>query len=717
MTLGISGSGATFDTAGFAVTLAGVLSGPGSLTKIGSGTLTLAAANTYSGNTLVSAGTLQLGNPARLGTGGLTVTGGELDLNANSVSLPSLAGGIGGTISDESYPSGTPTTLTVAQVATTTFGGTIRNGLSGQPVALAITGSGTLTLTGPNTFTGASAVGGGKVVAGGTALGLSTLTLAATSKLTLAAPAAPVGLVSQYYNLVPVYNGYETIQANNALLDARTPALSALTITGANGAAGTDQRTTFDYGSTSSGGTTFPAPYGGSSAASFYVRWTGPLVISTAGTYTFYTDSDDGSLLGIDGSTVVFNNASQGLNPQSGSIYLTAGLHAMTVIYNQGGGDYAMNASIAGPGIGQETIPASMLQTSGLYLAGLQGSGQIDLAGKNLMVGWNDANTTFSGTIGDSVGTGQLLKAGDGTLTLAGSNTYTGLTTVAGGTLLATTTAALPGYKTSGKIIVAGGMVLAVQPGNGTAGWNASPIDTLRAGATWTSNTAALGIDTSNGNFTYGSNITQAMGLAKLGANILILTGSSTYSGPTTISGGTLQLGDGSNDHDASLSYTSGITNTAALVYNVFASQTANYTISGSGSLTKIGPGTLTLLGSNYNAYTGKTFLTSGTMAMNSANAAGLYEGLVSNGNNGADTTDPIPLTSIQPVARWGARPAPAATTSSPGVITPPGVTAVTSLTRAAARSPITSARILTTTPSWSSTVFRSSTIRHGTTT
>src|SRR5208283_2609010 len=142
-------------------------------------------------------------------------------------------------------------------------------------------------------------------------LGLGTLTLAATSKLTLAAPAAPVGLVSQYYNLVPIY-GYQTIQANNALLDAQTPALTALTITGSSGAAGTDRRRTFNYGnSANTGGTTFPAPYGGSNATDFYVRWTGPIVIPTSGTYTFYTDSDDGSLLGVDGNTVVMNNATQ----------------------------------------------------------------------------------------------------------------------------------------------------------------------------------------------------------------------------------------------------------------------------------------------------------------------------------------------------------------------------------------------------------------------
>ena len=153
-----------------------------------------------------------------------------------------------------------------------------------------------------------------------------------------------MGIVSQYYNLSPgnYYGGlYQTIQANNALLDAQTPALVALTISGAGGAAGTDQQTAFDYGANP---TTFPAPFGGSNANNFYARWTGAIDIPTSGIYTFYTASDDGSLLGIDGSTVVMNNYPQGVTTRQGSIYLAAGLHALTTIFNQGGGGYGMNA-------------------------------------------------------------------------------------------------------------------------------------------------------------------------------------------------------------------------------------------------------------------------------------------------------------------------------------------------------------------------------------
>lgn len=55
-----------------------VISGTGSLSQSGSGTTILSAANTYAGNTTVSAGTLSIGNSSALGTGTVTLSGGSL---------------------------------------------------------------------------------------------------------------------------------------------------------------------------------------------------------------------------------------------------------------------------------------------------------------------------------------------------------------------------------------------------------------------------------------------------------------------------------------------------------------------------------------------------------------------------------------------------------------------------------------------------------------
>ena len=102
---------------------------------------------------------------------------------------------------------------------------------------------------------------------------------------------------------------------------------------------------------------------------------------------------------------------------------------------------------------------------------------------------------------------------------------------------------------------------------------------------------------------------TNVTNLQMAGAGTQILSGANSYTGGTTISSGTLQLGDGT--HDATLT-TSGILNNSALVYDVAASQAANYPVSGPGSLTKTGAGTLAIGASNGN--TGATNVLAGNL-------------------------------------------------------------------------------------------------------
>lgn len=105
--------------------------------------------------------------------------------------------------------------------------------------------------------------------------------------------------------------------------------------------------------------------------------------------------------------------------------------------------------------------------------------------------------------------------------------------------------------------------------------------------------------------------------LVKTNANTLTLTGANTYSAGTVISGGTLQLGDGTSGRDGTV--IGNIQNNAALVYNLYSTQTVNAVISGSGSVTKTGVGTLTLASAN--AYSGATTINAGTLKLGSANA------------------------------------------------------------------------------------------------
>ena len=175
ITLGASG-GATFDTAGYAVTLAGPLSGSGGLTKVDSGTLTLAASNSYGGGTTINGGILQVASAGALGNGGLAINAGLLDLNSFSIGVLSL-GGTAGAISDLSNSGAGTTTLSVNQSATTTFGGAIQDGPQ-KLLALNKSGTGTLVLAGSSTYSGGTTINGGILQAGNSsALGASTAAL------------------------------------------------------------------------------------------------------------------------------------------------------------------------------------------------------------------------------------------------------------------------------------------------------------------------------------------------------------------------------------------------------------------------------------------------------------------------------------------------------------------------------------------------------------
>ena len=79
MTLTGIGGNATVDTAGYAVTLSGVLSGPGGLNKIGSGTLTLSGTGSFTGGIYVSGGTLKAAS-FMIDNSCWGICGGSLDL-------------------------------------------------------------------------------------------------------------------------------------------------------------------------------------------------------------------------------------------------------------------------------------------------------------------------------------------------------------------------------------------------------------------------------------------------------------------------------------------------------------------------------------------------------------------------------------------------------------------------------------------------------------
>ena len=221
--------------------------------------------------------------------------------------------------------------------------------------------------------------------------------------------------------------------------------------------------------------------------------------------------------------------------------------------------------------------------------------------GSNLnMSAASGTKLTINGQVSETGGSHSLTVSGGGLFVLAGTNSYSGGTTVSGGMLQASTTAALPGYGTSGQVAVGNGATLAVNVG-GNGQWAATAIDTLRSNASFASG-AALGIDTTNATngFTYASSISGNLGLVKLGANTLTLTGADSYGGGTTINAGRLVAGAVN-----SLSANSALTiNGGTLDVSGFANPVASLNIASSGSL---------------NLGLGNTLTSSGTAALNGA--------------------------------------------------------------------------------------------------
>lgn len=196
-----------------------------------------------------------------------------------------------------------------------------------------------------------------------------------------------------------------------------------------------------------------------------------------------------------------------------------------------------------------------------------------------------DAGSTFTVTseLDETTATSnwngsKLTKQGDGTLILSNTGNDYGDTEIDGGILAAKDAASLG----TGDVTIAENATLALSQG------------------------------------TLDNNVTGGGQIVKSGSDELIVTGDNTYSGGTTITGGTLTA-----DHADSLG-TGAVANSGVL--QVGEGELEN-TLSGSGSLVKTGTGELTLSGDN--SYSGATTITDGTLIAANVNALGT--GLVDN--------------------------------------------------------------------------------------
>jgi YVTN family beta-propeller protein/autotransporter-associated beta strand protein len=165
--ISLQAAGGTFDTNGNNAVLSGDISGPGSFTKIGSGTLTLSGSSAYTGGTFVNVGTLQAGaaNVFSPSSAFRVTAGAFLDLNNFNQTIGSLAGA--GTVT-----LGGATLTTGNDGTSTAFSGAI-SGAGG----LTKIGAGTFTLTGTSSYGGATNINAGTLEVDGSIANSSSVTV------------------------------------------------------------------------------------------------------------------------------------------------------------------------------------------------------------------------------------------------------------------------------------------------------------------------------------------------------------------------------------------------------------------------------------------------------------------------------------------------------------------------------------------------------------
>lgn len=258
---------------------------------------------------------------------------------------------------------------------------------------------------------------------------------------------------------------------------------------------------------------------------------------------------------------------------------------------------------------------------------------------------------TTSGTYSSIMsGSGSLTKLGSGTVTLSGANSYSGSTTVSAGSLVGTTTslqgaitnnAAVtinnPTNGTYAGIMTGAGSLTKLGAGSVTlTGANSySGGTTISAGSligdttslqgNITNNTTLTFSQTTNG--TYAGNISGTGILTKLGSGAVTLTGTSNYSGGTTVTAGSL-IGT-TNSLQGAIT----MVNTA-VTFDQTTTGTYAGILSGNGSLTKLGGGTVILAANNN--FIGPTVVSGGTLFINgSHNSAVTVQNLATLGGSG----------------------------------------------------------------------------------
>ena len=653
----------------------------GALVYSGQGVLSLTNANnSYSGGTFINSGTVAIVSGANLGYGGVTLDGGALStqLGGATFSTAITVGAAGGTINDSGNSSGQDVfsgSITASGPLTILGGanGAYSNFKNGNLTAA----SGSVNIaSGYLLFQSSGGVNGNASAAytvNSTDCILDYQYLNASSAFYMGSLSGSGNLTSgEYGSSMTVtlsvgglgsnttYSG--ALQNDNGTLALTKVGSGSLTLTGNNNYGG---NTTISGGTLQIGaGSTL-----GSLSPSSPIEDDAVLAFNRSDSIAQGTQFSGSPISGIGGlaqlgpGTLTLNANNMFTGPTSalgGSLLLSSGTISPTSAVSVASGANFGGAGSAGT---VSVAPGGSIQ------GGYNGSGNLSLAA-----------LSFSGSGGVTIGgltpsytTAPAILVGSGGLSTSGANS---ITTTLGSLTGASTGVAyqLIGY--SGSIGGSGtaGFHLAALPGRatGSLSFPAGQVDLTITGkdflhwsgavsSAWNTTTPNWSLNSTGGTTTYidspgdavvfddgagtKSTVTIASpvhpssvtfsntassyllqgaggiagntGLTVNGAGLVTLAASNGYSGTTIISSGTLQLGTGAAGQDGSIAGTSGVSDNSSLIYNLAGSQTASYSIGGSGSLYKAGSGVLTLA-SFSNSYSGGTTIAGGAIAIGS---------------------------------------------------------------------------------------------------
>ncbi len=592
------------------------ISGPGDVTQAGTGSISLTAANTYTGDTHVLAGSIGASSTDNFGTGGsIRLNGGGVKfLSAFDLSTRNVLIGENGATFDSNGQ-------------TVTLANPVGSG-SGGAVTIAGAGSGWLALAAANTYSGGTTVAAGTLLAAnttGSATGSGAVTVQSGARLggtgTISgavtveaggkiAPGASVGtLTVGGLNLVPGSAlDIEFGSSNDRIVVANPGGLiiggGALTLLHEGSSAvfaGPGTYQLFQYSGAIGGAgvsalsVANPQPgytYSFGSSGGFVT-----LTIGTSGTVSYWNTDGGGSWNaagnwtgGIPNGVGATANFQVALSAPA-TVTLDGTRTVGSITFLSGGSGYTLAAGSGGSLVlNNGANPSAIVDSGGIHTI----SAPVTLTTNTIL---NTERAGDSITLGGVVsGSATFTKIGPGSLSLLASNTLTGAVTLSGGS----TTFASGGLG-SGSLTV-DGATLAWAPGNTQDISNRSIAFGDEA---VTLDTGANDVLLANPFGGFGE-----AGFVKQGEGRLTLAGDTEFFGDVTIAAGTLQLGN----NGATGSVFGDIVNEGTLELKLASGAFVPNVISGAGNLVHSGAGVTDLTAAN--TFTGTTSIASGTLAL-----------------------------------------------------------------------------------------------------